>query len=235
MHVSDEVGEPTVPSPVDAFGLDVFRFIEEQKRTPWTLALRAFLEEELFLWMDNYMASHYVKKNAVLVRRVHLRARAGPACTTLVHVIPLRRSYTTVTRGALVAFGHYENDRQVCGNGKGYRPWKNGTMQRMLVVDLSEPFSLLVVDAIGPLVITPRENKYIVAFVDYFTPWVETFPVKRLDTVTFMNWMVDEVVSRYGVPERLLSDRDANFISNLAMSFYQTLVIRKLFGAAYHP
>ncbi|OWY99978.1 hypothetical protein PHMEG_00028930 [Phytophthora megakarya] len=108
-------------------------------------------------------------------------------------------------------------------------------MQRMPVQDLSGPFSLVVVDAIGPLVTTPRGNKYILAFADYFTRWVEAFPVKKLDTVTFVNLMVDEVVSRHGVLERLLSDRGPNFISNLAMSFYQTLGIKKLFGAAYHP
>ncbi|OWY90730.1 Gag-pol fusion protein, partial [Phytophthora megakarya] len=45
MQVSEEVVEPTVSSPVDEFGLDAFRFIEEQKRTQWILALRAFLED----------------------------------------------------------------------------------------------------------------------------------------------------------------------------------------------
>ncbi|OWZ09462.1 LOW QUALITY PROTEIN: hypothetical protein PHMEG_00017832 [Phytophthora megakarya] len=117
---------------------------------------------------------------------------------------------------------------------RGYRSWRNGLMQPMPVVDLSGPFSLVVVDAIGPLVTTPRENKYILAFSDYFTRWVETFPVKRFDTVTFVNLMIDEVVPRHGVPERLLSDRNPNFISNLAMSVHQTLGIKKLFGAAYH-
>jgi len=47
--------------------------------------------------------------------------------------------------------------------------------------------------------------------------------------------MVDEVLCRHGVPERLLCDRGTNFISELAKSFYETLGITKLFGAAYHP
>lgn len=108
-------------------------------------------------------------------------------------------------------------------------------MQRMPVQELSGPFSLLVVDAIGPLVATPRGNKFILVFADYFTRWVEAFPVARLDTVTFVEVMVNEVISRHGVPEKLLSDQGSNFISNLARSFYDTLGIKKLFGAAYHP
>ncbi|KAG6623872.1 Integrase, catalytic core protein [Phytophthora cinnamomi] len=105
----------------------------------------------------------------------------------------------------------------------------------MPVQELSGPFSLLVVDAIGPLVTTARGNKYILVFADYFTRWVEAFPVETLDTITFVNIMIDEVLSRHGVPERLLSDRGSNFISELAKSFYETLGIKKLFGAAYHP
>ncbi|KAE9010320.1 hypothetical protein PR003_g26897 [Phytophthora rubi] len=129
----------------------------------------------------------------------------------------------------------YVRSCTVCGSGKGYRPWRNGRMQRMPVQELSGPFSLLVVDAIGPLVTTPRGHKYILVFADYFTRWVEAFPVEALDTLTFVKVMVDEVLYRHGVPERLLSDRGTNFISELAKSFYETLGIKKLFGAAYHP
>ncbi|KAG2925249.1 hypothetical protein PC119_g3534 [Phytophthora cactorum] len=108
-------------------------------------------------------------------------------------------------------------------------------MQRMPVQDLSGPFSLLVVDAIGPLVVTPRGIKYILVFVDYFTRWVEAFAVASLDTNSFVDAMIEGVICRHGVPERLLSDRNSNFTSNLARSLYETLGIMKLFDSAYHP
>lgn len=47
--------------------------------------------------------------------------------------------------------------------------------------------------------------------------------------------MIEGVISRDGVPERLLSHRGTNFTSDLAKSLYQTLGIKKLYGAAYHP
>ncbi|OWZ04864.1 LOW QUALITY PROTEIN: Gag-pol Polyprotein [Phytophthora megakarya] len=59
--------------------------------------------------------------------------------------------------------------------GRGYRPWRNGLMQKMPIQELSGPFSLLVVDAVGPLVTTPRGNKFILVFADYFTRWVNAF------------------------------------------------------------
>ncbi|KAJ8527388.1 hypothetical protein ON010_g14873 [Phytophthora cinnamomi] len=176
--------ERPATSPVDVFGLDRERFVDEQKRTPWIQAVVAFLEHGA-LALDPQLrtkvlqiAPHYVRDVAEYVR----------ACT-------------------------------VCGSGKGYRPWMNGIMQRMPVQELSGPFSLLVVDAIGPLVTAPRGNKYILVIADYFTRWVEAFPVEALDTISFVNVMIDEVLSRHGVRERLLSDRGPNFISGLAKSF----------------
>ncbi|KAE9025190.1 hypothetical protein PR003_g11695 [Phytophthora rubi] len=47
--------------------------------------------------------------------------------------------------------------------------------------------------------------------------------------------MVNGVVARHGVPSRLLSVNGSNFTSDVAKSFYQTLGIKKLYGAAYHP
>ncbi|KAG3046012.1 hypothetical protein PC121_g20943 [Phytophthora cactorum] len=73
--------------------------------------------------------------------------------------------------------------------------------EQMPVQQLSGPFSLMVVDAVGPLVTTPRGNKFSLVFADYFTRWVEAFPVAALDTLTFVIVMIDEVISRHGVPE----------------------------------
>ncbi|GMF37217.1 unnamed protein product [Phytophthora fragariaefolia] len=164
----------------------------------------------------------------MLTPRVHLKVRAGYARSITVPVIPLPFIETvlhychsdgfaahvgqtkTMDKVRKHAYWHgwkkddteYVRACAVCGSGRGYRPWKNGLMQRMPIQELSGLISLIVVDANGPLVTTPRDNKYILVFADYFTRWVEAFP---------------------------------NFISELAQSFYETLGIKKLFGAAYHP
>ncbi|KAG6612102.1 uncharacterized protein IUM83_15004 [Phytophthora cinnamomi] len=268
---SNEVGlsssEQLLVSPVDVFGLQQDRFVEEQRRTPWILAMIAYLESGALALNPQLrtrtllMAPNYVVRNGVLMRKVHLKARAGPASSIEVPVIPLQFISTvlhhchtdvlaahvgvtkTLDKVRKHAFWHgwkrdvaeYVRECSTCGSGKGHRPWRNGLMQRMPIQELSGPFSLLVVDAVGPLVTTPRGNKFILVFADYFTRWVEAFAVSRLDSVTFVETMVDEVISRHGVPEKLLSDQGSNFISELARSFYETLGIKKLFGAAYHP
>ncbi|POM74055.1 Retrovirus-related Pol Polyprotein [Phytophthora palmivora] len=246
---------------------DMERFIKEQKRTPWIMAMIAYLKDGA-LALDPQlrtrtllMTPNYEVKTGVLMRKVFLKARAGPASSIEVPVIPLPFISTilnhchtdvlaahvgvtkTLNKVRKHAFWHgwkrdvaeYVRECTACGSGKGYRPWKNGLMQRMPIQEPSGPFSLLVVGAIGPLVTTPRGNIFILVFADYFTRWVEAFAIGALDTVAFVETMVNEVISRHGVPERLLSDQGSNFISELARSFYETLGIKKLFGAAYHP
>ncbi|KAG6943678.1 hypothetical protein JG688_00017487 [Phytophthora aleatoria] len=262
-----DLTDPPVPSPLEEFGPNPQKFKEEQHRTPWIMALIAFLESGT-LTLDAQLrvktlqlAPHYEVRKEILMRRIHLRARAAHARSICVPVIPLPFIETvlyychgdtlaahagltkTIDRVRKHAYWQgwkrdtteYVRECTTCGSGKGYRPWRNGLMQRVPVQQLSGRFPLMVVDAVDPLVTTPRGNKFILVFADYFTRWVEAFPVAALDTLTFVNVMIDEVISRHGVPEILLSDRGSNFISNLAKSFYETLGIKKLFGAAYHP
>ncbi|KAH9107635.1 hypothetical protein AeMF1_017069 [Aphanomyces euteiches] len=122
-----------------------------------------------------------------------------------------------------------------CNKAKGGRPTKQGPIQRMPVYDLKGPFDLMVVDALGPLPTTENGNKYILVFGDYFTRWIEAFPVPHLKTSTFARTLIDEVLCRFVVPNSLLSVRGSNFLSELAESMYATLGIHKLTSAPYHP
>jgi len=55
LEANEEILEPTEPSQIDEFGLDMLRFIEEQKRTPWMLANIAFLESGAVAWTPNFV------------------------------------------------------------------------------------------------------------------------------------------------------------------------------------
>ncbi|GMF42734.1 unnamed protein product [Phytophthora fragariaefolia] len=262
----DAVGNPP-RTPVDRFGLDLDQFVQAQQEVPWVKALVAFLLDGA-LPLDPLLRATIVKMraryevlNGMLMRKVHLRARVGPARSLTVPVVPLPyvetvlhychadvlSSHLGLTKTLEKVRRHafwpgwrrdvteYVRECARCGSGKGSRPGQAGQMQRMPVADLTGPFSMLVVDAVGPLPVAERGNKYILVFVDYFTRWAEAFAVSRLDSVTFVEVKVNGAVARHGVPSRLLSDQGRNFTSEIAKSFYQTLGIKKLYGSAYHP
>ncbi|GMF45533.1 unnamed protein product [Phytophthora fragariaefolia] len=156
-------------------------------------------------------------------RRCHKDVLAGhPSCNYITYKVRRHAHW----HGWEKDVAEYIGTCGECGAAKGPRPWRHGLMQRMPVQELNSPFSLLVVDAVDPLKTTVRGNTYILVFVDYFTRWAEAFPVATLDSVTFVNTMVNGVLSRHGVPERLLSDRDTNFISALTKSFMRRSPLR---------
>ena len=75
---------------------------------------------------------------------------------------------------------------------------------------------------------TSRRNRYAVVFVDYLTKWPEVYAVPDQSSATVARLLVEEVVSRHGVPGEILSDRGRTFLSGL-MKEMETLL-----GYEYH-
>ena len=71
--------------------------------------------------------------------------------------------------------------------------------------------------------------------MDYFTKWVEAFAVPNQEATTIARLLVDNIVCRHGVPQHLLSDRGANFLSSLILEMCEILGIQKLNTSGYHP
>lgn len=62
------------------------------------------------------------------------------------------------------------------------------------------PMERIAIDILGPLPETDRKNRYIVVIWDYLTRWIEAFRVKSQDAATFAEVLVEEFISRFGVP-----------------------------------
>ena len=70
---------------------------------------------------------------------------------------------------------------------------------------------------------------------DYFTKWVEIFPLPDQTAVTCANVLLNEVVARYGCPYDLHSDQGRNYVSQIFAEMCTMLGIRKTQTTAYHP
>ena len=82
---------------------------------------------------------------------------------------------------------------------------------------------------------TTSGNRYVVVFVDYLTKWPEAFaiPDQRADTIARL--LCEQIICRHGIPEQLLSDRGANFLSELILEICKLLGVKKLNTSGYHP
>jgi hypothetical protein len=83
---------------------------------------------------------------------------------------------------------------------------------------------------------TPSGNDSIWVIVDrltksaHFIPIKKTFSLEKLDKL-----YIQEIVSLHGVPLRIVSDRDARFVSRFWQSLQKALGTKLDFSTAYHP
>ena len=83
-------------------------------------------------------------------------------------------------------------------------------------------------DILGPLPMTARENQYILVMSDHFTKWVEAVSMTNQRAKTVAKAFVDEVVTRHGVPSKLLTDQGRNFEADLMRQVFNLLDVKKL-------
>ncbi len=89
-------------------------------------------------------------------------------------------------------------------------------------IPVTGPFDCVGVDVIQ-FPPTYDGNRYAVVFMDYLTKWPEVYPTSDQTAETISKLFVEKIVCRHGVPTKLLSDRGANFLSELLHDIYQLL------------
>ena len=105
-------------------------------------------------------------------------------------------------------------------------------MQRIKV---SQPMELWAMDIVGPLHVTAQGNQYVLVMSDHYTMWVEATPIPSHRAEPVAREFVNEVISRHGVPYKILTDQGRNFESDLWKKVFDVMGIEKLRTSAYHP
>ena len=97
------------------------------------------------------------------------------------------------------------------------------------------PWDRIATDILGPLPESSSGNKYIMVVSDYFSKWVEVFPIPDQTAATCARILLNEVISRYGCPYDIHSDQGRNYTSQIFVELCQLLGIRKTQTTPYHP
>ena len=104
----------------------------------------------------------------------------------------------------------------------------------MAKYNVDSPMERIVIDVLGPLPITENGNKYILIVADYFTKWVEAYPMPNQEATTVAELLVREFICRFGVPLLIHSDQGRNFESELFAEMCRLLGIKKTRTTPYH-
>src|SRR4051812_27011687 len=99
-----------------------------------------------------------------------------------------------------------------------------------------EKFSTYMMDFIGPLPTTKNQFNGIMVIVNKLTKFTSitlikmTFSAKDIARLFF-----EKIVSRFGMPETLISDRDPRFTSKFWKSLWEYYQTKLALSTAYHP
>ncbi|CAF2035716.1 unnamed protein product [Rotaria magnacalcarata] len=109
------------------------------------------------------------------------------------------------------------------------------TASPMQLHSVNEPWHTIGMDIMGPFPTTARQKRFLLVIVDYFTRWIELFPLNSITSIDITNILTNEIFSRYGLPKHIVSDNGPQFISNLFKNFCDALGIKQNLTVNYHP
>ena len=75
------------------------------------------------------------------------------------------------------------------------------------------PFAQWGLDIVGPFPKAAGNKKYLLVGTDYFIKWVETEPLANIRYVDAKKFLWKNIVTRFGVPNTLISDNGLQFDS----------------------
>jgi len=120
----------------------------------------------------------------------------------------------------------------VCATGKGPPTRAHGKLTKVFASALMD---LVAVDILSGLPHADDGSVCILVAVDYFTKWVEAYPLPNEEAATCMMVLFNQFFSRFGFPAQLHSDQGRNFESKLVQELTKPAGIRRTHTTPFHP
>ena len=98
----------------------------------------------------------------------------------------------------------------------------------------TKPLEVISIDFIVDLPITSRKNIHILTVVDNFTKYLKCYAIRNRTALTASKFIYDYCIM-FGIPEKLYSDRDPAYESELFQQLMRQLGVKKLRTTGYNP
>ena len=79
------------------------------------------------------------------------------------------------------------------------------------------------------------QHKWILTATDYFTKWIEAIPCRQANDTTIIQFLECNILSRFGCPEKIISDNAAAFKSKKMITFCHKFHITLGHSTTYYP
>ena len=78
-----------------------------------------------------------------------------------------------------------------------------------------EPFEKRALDFVGPISPMSHKMKYILVCTDYVTEWAEAKSLFKATENSIVEFIYEEIFTRFGVPREIVTDQGSQFTSKL--------------------
>lgn len=120
---------------------------------------------------------------------------------------------------------------QVCQSAKVNRKTKS---KIGVFPQETERFATIHMDIVGPL--PPSEGfQYMLTIIDRFTRWMEVMPLRGITSEEVCGSFMDGWVSRFGCPNKIQTDRGAEFNSKVFAAVTKAIGAQHQQCTAFHP
>ena len=97
------------------------------------------------------------------------------------------------------------------------------------------PFAQRGLDIVGPFLKAVGNKRYILVDMNYFTKWVETEPPANIRDVDSKRFVWRNIVTRFGIPQTLISDNGLQFDSKAFKRYCCELGIANRYSTLAYP
>jgi ribonuclease HI len=105
---------------------------------------------------------------------------------------------------------------------------------KLVTIPPTWPFACWGLDMIGPLPTAPGGFNRVLVTIDKFTKWIEVKPVTCPKADRVLDFL-DELVHRYRLPHRIITDLGSNFNNHQFWEYYENSGIDVRYVSVAHP
>ncbi|XP_015965562.1 uncharacterized protein LOC107489321 [Arachis duranensis] len=124
---------------------------------------------------------------------------------------------------------------RTCDNCQKYSPIINMPAEHLHQSVVSWPFNRWGIDILGPFPTAPRQVKFLVVAIDYFSKWIEAQPLAKITSSQMISFVWKYIICRFGIPGHIVTDNGRQFTDNTFKEFLQNLKIKQHFSSVEHP
>ena len=126
----------------------------------------------------------------------------------------------------------YVSNCLICAKRKAYGATKAPLKPMPSTTNVWEQIAM---DVVGPVTESNSGMKYILVLSDYASRFVMTIPMKDQKAHTIARHLVQRIYTKFGPPNRVLTDKGTNFLSKLIAEVCSLFKMKQIRTTSYHP